>query len=120
MALLDIDRVSKRFGGVRAVNDVAFSIEKNEITCIVGPNGAGKTTLFNLITGVLHPDEGHLRFQGVDITRISPNDAARLGIGRTFQIVKPIGNLTILENVMLGAFLHTSSPSTAAEAARQV
>jgi len=120
MSLLEIDHVSKRFGGLRAINDVAFSIEENEITFIVGPNGAGKTTLFNLITGVFHPDEGSIRFQGQDITHISPNHAARLGIGRTFQLVKPLRNLTVLENVMLGAFLHTSSPSKAAEQAREV
>ncbi|MFI5109463.1 MAG: ABC transporter ATP-binding protein [Terriglobales bacterium] len=120
MSLLEIDHVSKRFGGLRAIQNVAFSIEENEITFIVGPNGAGKTTLFNLITGVFHPDEGSIRFQGQDITHISPNHAARLGIGRTFQLVKPLRNLTVLENVMLGAFLHTSSPSKAAEQAREV
>jgi branched-chain amino acid transport system ATP-binding protein len=120
MALLEVDHVSRRFGGLRAVNDVAFSIEENTITFIVGPNGAGKTTLFNLITGVLHPDEGRIRFDGVDITRITPNRAARLGIGRTFQIVKPLAGLTVLENVMLGAFMHTSSPSKAASEAREV
>jgi len=120
MSLLEIDHVSKSFGGLRAINNVAFAIEENEIAFIVGPNGAGKTTLFNLITGVFHPDEGNIRFQGQDITRISPNHAARLGIGRTFQIVKPLRNLTVLENVMLGAFLHTSSPSKAAEQARAV
>ena len=120
MALLEVDHVSKRFGGLRAVNDVTFSIEENTITFIVGPNGAGKTTLFNLITGVLHPDEGQIRFGGVDITHISPNRAARIGIGRTFQIVKPLGGLTVLENVMLGAFMHTSRPSKAADAAREV
>ena len=120
MSLLEIDHVSKRFGGLRAVSNVAFSIEENEIAFIVGPNGAGKTTLFNLITGVFHPDEGNIRFQGQDITRISPTHAARLGIGRTFQLVKPLRNLTVLENVMLGAFLHTSSPSKAAEQAREV
>jgi len=120
MALLEIDHVSKRFGGLRAVSDVAFSIEQNTITFIVGPNGAGKTTLFNLITGVVHPDEGRIRFDGTDMTHISPNRAARLGIGRTFQIVKPLGSLTVLENVMLGAFMHTSSPSKAAGEAREV
>ena len=102
MALLEVDHVSRRFGGLRAVNDVAFSIEENTITFIVGPNGAGKTTPFNLITGVLHPDEGRIRFDGVDITRITPNRAAHRGIGRTFQIVKPLAGLTVLENVMLG------------------
>jgi len=120
MSLLEIDHVSKHFGGLRAVNNVAFSVEENDIVFVVGPNGAGKTTLFNLITGVFHPEEGNVRFQGQDITRIGPNHAARLGIGRTFQIVKPLRNLTVLENVMLGAFLHTSSPSKAAEEARQV
>jgi branched-chain amino acid transport system ATP-binding protein len=120
MALLEVDHVSKRFGGLRAVSDVTFSIDENTITFIVGPNGAGKTTLFNLITGVFHPDEGRIRFGGVDITHISPNRAARIGIGRTFQIVKPLGGLTVLENVMLGAFLHTSRPSKAAGEAREV
>jgi len=120
MALLEIDHVSKRFGGLKAINNVSFAIEQNQITFIVGPNGAGKTTLFNLITGVFHPDEGNIRFQDQDITRITPNRAAHLGIGRTFQLVKPLRNLTVLENVMLGAFLHTSSPSKAADEARQV
>jgi len=120
MALLEVDHVSKRFGGLRAVDDVTFSIDENTITFIVGPNGAGKTTLFNLITGVVHPDEGRIRFGGVDITHISPNRAARIGIGRTFQIVKPLGGLTVLENVMLGAFMQTSRPSKAAGEAREV
>ena len=120
MALLEIDRVSKRFGGLHAVSDVAFSMEENTITFIVGPNGAGKTTLFNLITGVAHSDRGHIRFAGADITHISPDRAARIGIGRTFQIVKPLGALTVLENVMLGAFMHTSSPSKAAGEAREI
>jgi branched-chain amino acid transport system ATP-binding protein len=119
-ALLEVDHVSKRFGGLRAVSDVTFSIDENTITFIVGPNGAGKTTLFNLITGVVHPDEGRIRFGGVDISHISPNRAARIGIGRTFQIVKPLGGLTVLENVMLGAFMHTSRPSKAAGEAREV
>jgi ABC-type branched-subunit amino acid transport system ATPase component len=120
MALLEVDHVSKRFGGLRAVSDVAFSIEARTITFIVGPNGAGKTTVFNLITGVVHPDEGRIRLDGEDITGISPNRAARLGIGRTFQLVKPLGGLTVLENVMLGAFMHTSSRSKAVDEAREV
>jgi len=120
MALLEVDHVSKRFGGLRAVSDVTFSIHENTFTFIVGPNGAGKTTLFNLITGVVHPDEGRIRFDGADITHISPNRAARIGIGRTFQIVKPLGGLTVLENVMLGAFMHASRPSKAAGEAREV
>jgi branched-chain amino acid transport system ATP-binding protein len=120
MSLLEVDHVSKRFGGLRAINNVAFAIEENEIAFIVGPNGAGKTTLFNLITGVFHPDQGSIRFRGQDITHIAPNHAARLGIGRTFQIVKPLRNLTVLENVMLGAFIRTSSVSKAADEAKAI
>jgi ABC-type branched-subunit amino acid transport system ATPase component len=120
MALLEVDRVTKRFGGVRAVNGVRFVIDENELAFIVGPNGAGKTTLFNVITGALHPDAGEVRFDGRDISHVRPSKAARLGIGRTFQIAKPIGSLTVLENVMLGAFLHTSSRSRAEADAREV
>jgi ABC-type branched-subunit amino acid transport system ATPase component len=119
-ALLTLEHVSKRFGGLRAVNDVSFSVNQGEILFIVGPNGAGKTTLFNLITGFLPPDEGVIRFDGRSIAGVRPNDAARLGIGRTFQIVKPLRNMTVLENVMLGAFLHTAHVAEAAERAREV
>jgi branched-chain amino acid transport system ATP-binding protein len=120
MALLEIEHVTKRFGGLVATNDVSFSIREAEIGFIVGPNGAGKTTLFNLISGVFHPDSGAIRFQGRDIRRIAPNQAAQLGIGRTFQLVKPLRKLTVLENVMLGAFLRTRSRTKAAEEARGV
>jgi ABC-type branched-subunit amino acid transport system ATPase component len=120
MALLEIDHVTKRFGGLVATNDVSFAINEAEIGFIVGPNGAGKTTLFNLISGVFHPDSGTIRFQGRDISRIAPNEAAKLGIGRTFQLVKPLRKLSVLENVMLGAFLRTSSSTKAAEEARKV
>ncbi len=120
MPLLEVRNVTKQFGGLRAVNGVSLTIAPSTITFIVGPNGAGKTTLFNLITGVFHPDEGSISFDGQDITSITPNRAARLGIGRTFQIVKPLRNLTVLENVMLGAFLHTSNRARAADAAREI
>jgi len=120
MNLLEIEHVTKRFGGLVATNDVTFAIREAEIGFIVGPNGAGKTTLFNLISGVFHPDSGTIRFQGRDISRIAPNQAAQLGIGRTFQVVKPLRNLTVLENVMLGAFLRSSSRTKAAEEARGV
>jgi len=120
MAILELNRVTKRFGGLVAANDVSFAVNEAEVAFIVGPNGAGKTTLFNLISGVFHPDSGSIRFLGRDISRIRPDDAARLGIGRTFQLVKPLRNLTVLENVMLGAFLHTASRAKAADAAREV
>ncbi len=120
MALLEIKNVSKRFGGLKAVSDVSMSVAEGEIAFIVGPNGAGKTTLFNLITSVHQADEGQIIFDGRDITHLSPSAATKLGIGRTFQIVKPLRNLTVLENTMLGAFLHTSSPSTAEREAAKV
>jgi branched-chain amino acid transport system ATP-binding protein len=120
MSLLEVKYVSKRFGGLKAINDVCFTVTPGQITFIVGPNGAGKTTLFNLITSVYHADSGKIYFGGEDITRLTPDRAAKLGIGRTFQIVKPLRNLTVLENVMLGAFLRTSSPSKAEQEATKV
>jgi branched-chain amino acid transport system ATP-binding protein len=119
-AVLELDHVSKRFGGLRAVNDVSFTVAEGEVLFIVGPNGAGKTTLFNLISGFQQPDQGGIRFAGRSLAGTPPHQAARLGIGRTFQIVKPLRNLTVLENVMLGAFLHTSKVPEAAARARKV
>jgi ABC-type branched-subunit amino acid transport system ATPase component len=118
--LLAVEHVSKRFGGLRAVNDVTFNVHDGEVLFIVGPNGAGKTTLFNLITGFIPPDQGTIRFAGKSLTGLPPNACARLGVGRTFQIVKPLKNLTVLENVMLGAFLHTRKTHEAAARAREV
>jgi ABC-type branched-subunit amino acid transport system ATPase component len=120
MPLLEIKNVSKRFGGLKAVSDVTMSVDTGEIAFIVGPNGAGKTTLFNLITSVHRADAGQIVFDGRDITHSSPNQAAKFGIGRTFQIVKPLRSLTVLENTMLGAFLHTSSPAAAEREAAKV
>jgi ABC-type branched-subunit amino acid transport system ATPase component len=120
MSLLEVKHVSKRFGGLKAINDVSFSVKPGEVTFIVGPNGAGKTTLFNLITSVFHPDSGSISFEGRDISYLTPNTAAQIGIGRTFQLVKPLRNLTVLENVMLGAFLRTSSTAKAEKEAANV
>jgi branched-chain amino acid transport system ATP-binding protein len=120
MALLEIKNVSKRFGGLKAVSEVSMAVEAGEIAFMVGPNGAGKTTLFNLITSVHQADAGQIIFDGRDITHSSPDEAAKLGIGRTFQIVKPLRNLTVLENAMLGAFLRTPSPHVAAQEAAKV
>ena len=120
MSLLEVKGISKRFGGLKAINDVSFAVKPGEVTFIVGPNGAGKTTLFNLITGVFHPDSGSIHFAGRDISHLTPNEAAQIGIGRTFQIVKPLRNLTVLENVMLGAFLRTSSRAKSEQEATKV
>ena len=118
--VLELKGVTKRFGGLNAVKNVSFALNENEILFIIGPNGAGKTTVFNLISGFLHPDEGSIILSGRDISRVPPHDAARLGIGRTFQIVKPLPNLTVLENVMLGAFMHTGRLGQAKEEAEKI
>ncbi len=91
------------FGGLIAVNNVSFEVQEKTIFGIIGPNGAGKTTLFNIISGVYKPQSGSLYFKGKDITKLAPHKRARLGIARTHQIVKPLGELTVLENVMVGA-----------------
>lgn len=118
--VLELQDVSRRFGGLAAVKNVSFALNPREILFIIGPNGAGKTTVFNLISGFLHPDEGVIRFAGRDISRLAPHQSARLGIGRTFQIVKPLPSLTVRQNVMLGAFMHTRSVRHAEEEAEKV
>ncbi len=105
-ALLSVTGVSKHFLGLRAVDDVSLSVTKGEIVSIIGPNGAGKTTFFNLLTGQLAPTQGDVRLRGETINRLAPHARARLGMGRTFQIAKPLIGLNALENVMIGAFLH--------------
>jgi ABC-type branched-subunit amino acid transport system ATPase component len=119
-ATLELRNVSKRFGGLRAVKDVSFDLNPGEILFIIGPNGAGKTTVFNLVSGFLHPDEGSIHFCGKNISRMEPHQTSRLGVGRTFQIVKPLHNLTVLENVMLGAFMHTAGVRAAQEEAGKI
>ncbi len=106
-AVLELQNVTKRFGGLSAVKSVSMTLNAGEIVFIIGPNGAGKTTVFNLISGFFHPNEGAILFQGKNVTHMSPHRIARMGIGRTVQIVKPLAGLTVLENVMLGAFMHT-------------
>jgi ABC-type branched-subunit amino acid transport system ATPase component len=118
--VLEMQNVTKRFGGLRAVKGVSLAMNAGEILFIIGPNGAGKTTVFNLISGFLHPNEGTILFQGKDISKMAPDRAARLGIGRTFQIVKPIPSLTVMQNVMLGAFMHTRSLGHAEQEAAKV
>jgi branched-chain amino acid transport system ATP-binding protein len=98
--------VSKNFAGFVAVDQVSFSIAQGEMISIIGPNGAGKTTLFNMLTGQLRPSAGEVRFRGQVINQLPPHRRARLGMGRTFQIAKPLIALNALENVMIGAFLH--------------
>jgi branched-chain amino acid transport system ATP-binding protein len=102
-ALLALEDVSRQFGGLRAVDQVSFTVNEGEILGLIGPNGAGKTTLINLITGVHPASTGRVQFDGRDITRLRPHQIARLGLARTFQIVQPFPKMTVLENVAAGA-----------------
>jgi branched-chain amino acid transport system ATP-binding protein len=106
--LLDVRGLAKRFRGLQAVDDVSFTVPKGGIVALIGPNGAGKTTTFNLIAGVFAPDRGSVVLDGADITGLRADQACRAGIARTFQVVKPFGSLTVLENVMVGAFKATA------------
>jgi branched-chain amino acid transport system ATP-binding protein len=107
--ILELRSLTRRFGGLLAVNDVSFAVNRHEIFGLIGPNGAGKTTLFNLITGLIVPSEGKLVYQGVDISRKKPFEIASLGIARTFQNIRLFGELSALENVIIARHLHTKS-----------
>ncbi len=102
-AILEAENLAKAFGSVQAVTSVTMEIQKGEILGVLGPNGSGKTTLFNLLTGVHVPDAGHVLFNGRDITNETPHQRSRNGIGRTYQIPRPFGNMTVLENLMVAA-----------------
>src|SRR5438874_1592074 len=101
--LLELRQVSRSFGGLTAVKSVDLEVESGEIVGLIGPNGAGKTTLFNLITGTFRPNRGTIVFEGRDITGLAPNARCRLGIARTFQLVRPFPNLSVLDNVAVGS-----------------
>ncbi|HKM87432.1 MAG TPA: ABC transporter ATP-binding protein [Xanthobacteraceae bacterium] len=120
-AILELDAVSKRFGGLQAVNRLSFGVGAGEILGLIGPNGAGKSTLFNLINGVFAPDAGRIVFGGIDITGAKPYQVARSGLARTHQIVQPLVNMTVLENCTVGAcFGRDNLPlAQAREAARE-
>ncbi|WP_138465958.1 ABC transporter ATP-binding protein [Poseidonocella sp. HB161398] len=113
--ILELQNVSRAFGGIKAVNDVSFKLEEGEIVALIGPNGAGKTTLVNAITGVHTPTAGKVFFEGGDVTRQKPFQAARRGLARTFQIVQPFPKMTVLENVAASA-LFGGHPESLAEA----
>jgi branched-chain amino acid transport system ATP-binding protein len=110
MALLKLEEVTKRFGGLIAVNAVSLEIEAGEFVGIVGPNGSGKTTLFNVISGVFFPEEGRVFFEDKDITRLPPFKRAPLGLGRTFQIPRPFASASVRENVAVGAMFGVLGP----------
>jgi branched-chain amino acid transport system ATP-binding protein len=114
---LVIRNLSKRFGGLQAVQDVSFSVKENEIVALIGPNGAGKTTSFNLITGYHRPDSGSVSAFGREILGLKPHDICAHGLARTFQVAKPFGAMTVLANVMTGAFLRDKHAGVAREKA---
>ncbi len=109
MGYFDIEHLSISFGGLKAVNDVSFSVDKNEIFSIIGPNGSGKTTIFNLISGIYHPNEGSIRLEGENLVGKTPDRIAKKGVARTFQNIELFANATVMDNLMLGRhiFMHT-------------
>ena len=117
--MLEVNKICKNFAGLKAVNDVSFTIEKGEIMGLIGPNGAGKTTIFNMIDATYPLTSGEIHFNGRLISRLSkPSAVCKVGIGRTFQVVRPFGGMTVLENVMVGAFNVTNSVGHAREKAQ--
>jgi branched-chain amino acid transport system ATP-binding protein len=120
MALLEVSGLSKDFGGLRAVANLSFELAQGEVLGLIGPNGAGKTTVFNLITGFIPPAAGQVRLEGKSLVGLKPHAVVKQGIARTFQVVKPFRNLTVLENVTLAAFLHEPSRPRAEAKARHM
>jgi branched-chain amino acid transport system ATP-binding protein len=119
-AFLEVQSVSKFFRGLKAISEVAFKMKEKEILGLIGPNGAGKTTLFNLITGFLQPDVGKISFLGQDIVGLAPHIICKLGITRTFQIVKPFSHLSTLENVAVGCYNRTAAVEEVEEKAWEI
>jgi branched-chain amino acid transport system ATP-binding protein len=116
---LVINNISKRFGGLRAVQDLSFSVKEGETVALIGPNGAGKTTSFNLVTGFYRPDTGSVSAFGREIVGLRPHDVCAHGLARTFQVAKPFGAMTVLANVMTGGFLRDKKPDGARTRARE-
>ncbi|MBC7637753.1 MAG: ABC transporter ATP-binding protein [Acetobacteraceae bacterium] len=118
--LLEIRSVSKRFGGVAANIDISFDVRRGEILGLIGPNGAGKTSLFNAIAGEVTPDSGEIMLNGQRLSGLGPVACAALGVARTFQVVRSFDTMTVLENVMVGAFLRHRAPAAAMRAATDI
>ena len=119
MSLLQVRNVSKLFGGLAALTQVSFEVKKGEILGLIGPNGAGKTTLFNVVNGFYPPTAGEVFFKGQEISRLKPHQICKLGIGRTFQVVRPLKRMTALDNVIASAFLRARDKVDAGEIARE-
>lgn len=115
MTLLDVQGITKRFGGLVAVNDFSLNVDKGHIVALIGPNGAGKTTAFNVIAGYYKPTSGKVFFGGRDITGMRPDQICKIGLARTFQVVRPFRGISVIENVMIGAYARTSDNKIARE-----
>ena len=120
MKILTVENLSKSFGGIDANKDISFDVEEGSILGVIGPNGAGKSTLFDLITGFTKPDTGKVKFFDKDIFGISPDKISNLGVGRTFQKLKPFADQTLLENVMIGAFVKEKDIKRARDRALEI
>jgi branched-chain amino acid transport system ATP-binding protein len=118
-SILEVSHVSKFFGGLAANSDVSFSVEEGSILGLIGPNGAGKTTLFNCITGFYPPSRGDVLFRGRRMNGLTPDRVCKLGMARTWQKVRPLAKMTVLDNVMVGALVHTNRLSVAADVAME-
>ena len=120
MSLLEVKKVSRFFGGITAVKDVTFDITKGEIVGLIGPNGAGKTTLFNVVNGFYHPSRGEVFFKGEKISGLKPHQICQRGLARTFQVVKPLQRMSVLDNVVASAFLRAKDRKEADAIAAEV
>jgi branched-chain amino acid transport system ATP-binding protein len=120
VALLEVQSITKKFGGLVAVRDLNLRVEKGEIVALIGPNGAGKTTAFNVIAGFYKPDAGKVIYDGRDITRLLPHQICNLGLVRTFQVVRPFRGINVLDNVMVGAYARTANNKAAETKAYEV
>lgn len=120
MALLQVQGITKRFGGLVAVHNLSFEVGQGEIVGMIGPNGAGKTTAFNMIAGFYRPNEGQVHFDGKDITGLRPDQICKLGLARTFQLVRIFKQISVLDNVMVGAYNRTGSERAAQAGAEEI
>ena len=120
MNILSANKITKTFGGLVAVGDLSFELQKDEVLALIGPNGAGKTTVFNCLSGFLTPDEGEIYFEEKSLHGLQPFQICQLGIARTFQIVKPFLTISVLDNVMVGALAREKSTARAQKAALKI